>query len=582
MNTLTKNETISAIAIPTDAIKPEHFLLRVLSNKWTPLAVVAFFISALLVWSYLDHSYPVHDAAWHSHFSSNVKRWLCRPRNWSIPTLLELIRQQPLYPAGVWFLNGAGKLIVGDSRWSEQLLQVGYLIVLSFSTYVTAAIYLKDKAKATMSVLLVNCCPLIQALSHTPYLDLPHTALYAAWLASVAWWDNTNPTWKKTLLCGALLGLYCTTKQIAVAYCAPLLLFLLIHSVVKKNHSKAIKVTAMSSFAPLALLAWFVPNSAALLDYLHARTSLSSATGNYKVDLLPKLVSNEGIIFAQIIQSFSLLASMALLASFRSVGKSDLKKLSPIFFSSILASVAIGLVLFHNTPEHRYFAPILVPLSLVLASALVNASRKSSKWIFATCALMLLLIGQFLFTNFSSIDVRCIGPQQNPTWAVLGVDNQFFHSKLSYYPAGDPWQQEWVFNHIESKEFGRPSWLNVLPNTTEFNQGTLAAIARQRASDIYPMCWRACQSNNSDTFNYTPNDLRSIHWFLHKTGTLSNLANEASQKKYDDLLAYLEQSGNYIKESRPLPDGSSVVLYRNKNLMLPPGQERLFERPKKK
>jgi hypothetical protein len=539
-------------------------LEKVLSSQMTPFVITLCFVVVLIIWSLYDHSLPVHDAAWHSTYSSSVKQWLERPRTWNLQSYVALLSMQPNYPAGSWFFNGLCKIILGDNLFSEHMILAVHLCILSLSTYLLSNLLWKDRLKANLSLLILNCCPLILALEHISFIDLPHTAFFAAFLTSAVWWWQKHD-WKRALICAALFALDCISKQIAVLYSVPLLFVFAALLVYRKQFAGLLQLAAIGMSGALLLCTWVVPNLNSLLFYTHNRSSLEAERVGFFVGMFRNLKMGGPEIF----EAVSPLMAFLLVFSCRKIPKSDLQTAWPALFAPLIGAALVLCAAFFNLPETRYFGPLMIPFSLFLGSALTNMLRQSKNARIAVVTALAACVIQALVLCFQQTPVVFAGgvPDKRPAFVFFGVTDPQLTQRLSYVPNGDPWKQRWLFDFIENAEHRkRPVYLNVLDNSPEFNQGTLLSVSRMRHSCVFPTTWHCTMGDISDSFNYSDEELRAMQWLLLAGGNRScRWYDQRSKDNYEIVLTKLRNSTQFVEAARELlPDGSDMVLYRNK------------------
>jgi hypothetical protein len=227
----------------------------------------------------------------------------------------------------------------------------------------------------------------------------------------------------------------------------------------------------------------------------------------------------------------------------------------------------MSIVAYYNVPEARYYAPLVVALSLLAGAASASFLRKSRNGeLFviaggAACiAQALLLCFQPLPANFTQLQLA-----SRPVNFLSGVRETYFLEHLAYVPPGDPWKQEWLFDLIEKAEGKRAVYLNVLSNSKPYNLGTIGFVGKLRKSKVKTTTWRGIGADISDTFYYTDDSLRCMQWVVEKTGDENGkFFDKTSRDNYLSVLEKLHHNGKYIIAARTgLPDGTELVVYRN-------------------
>lgn len=543
---------------------PVSGLERLLSARTMPFVTVGGFLAMLFFWASMDHSWPVFDAAAHCLDSTAIKSWLCHPKDWSADSFVNLLRLQPTYPAGAWFLSGFFKIFFGESKWSEHVILGVFLIILSATTWSLSYQMQKDRLQANLSVLFVNCSPLILCLQHSTLIDLPHVALYSAFMcALVHWWRALS--WSGAVAAGVLLGLYCLTKQIAILFAAPVVVVMGIILLKEKRYRAAGQAVVIALLAGLFLCSWVLPNLAFLLNFVHARSALSSSSGVS----LSSIYSAFQEYLWEMVQSFSPLMTVGLAVSAFKLRKSDLSAMWTLLVSALVSVVlVVGAASCNGALSPRFGVPLMVAFSCVLATSASRLVRGTAVARGVSVIAMVLCVVQALAICFQPAPATLWTQNRYPVplYKALGLTDSLFPMTLPYTAAGDPWKQEWLLEYIENAERGRPVFVNVLVNCTPFNEGTLNVIARSRRSNIRVVTWRSCMSCTADTFSFTEEALHSMQWLVLKTGEEKQYLFDASSRdSVDRLIASLTKEGRFVETIRePLPDGTELVLYQNK------------------
>lgn len=538
---------------------------RLLDRPKAGLVLSCSFIVLLAIWLKLDQTIPGFDSAWHALFSSAVRRFLTHSREWSLDNFINLLTQHFNYPAAGWFFNGFVKTVAGDGASGDEaclLVQTG---LLAFGFYQASMLVWKDRVKANAGLIVLFCIPLMAGISHLPLLDLLHTAAFAGFLASTLLWRQ-NRTWKSAFMAACLFGIYCNTKQIAVLYSAPLIGFLVLKDLYKKEWTSVAQTAVVAAAGPLALLVWIIPNYSALITYCESRSQLATTA----LDKLTMMASNLQVSSTQLWQGLSPLFILAAVVLFVTLRRREPFLLSKAFlplFSGIFGWLLIISFAFYNTPEPRYFSSLAVSFALLLGGLLGSALGTNSYWCrnFASAILTLGLAQMLLLSFLPGPLVK--GPIQlgvSPIFSLAGITkDEFLRNHIACDYRKDPWYQDWVLDKIESTERERYVYLAVMPATWEYNQGSLAYIAHSRKSHIIPVSWRSCTADVTDKFT-PPSNPGHIDWFLIKTGYQgTKILAKNGKDQYEATIHWIETGGDYILSGlKILPDGSSLKLYR--------------------
>lgn len=535
----------------------------VLGSELAPYAVATFFFAALMFWSFLDQSVAAHDPAWHSWSSSMVRQFLAHPKSWTVDGLLTMLSMQPAYPAGVWFFNGALKLILGVSHWSDQIILGIHLLILNLGTYLSAQLLFRDRLKSVIAQILINCCPIIMAIAHEPLLDLPFSAAFSVFFAAFLFWQQ-NQSWKRTAILAFIFGACCITKQSAIMYCSPCLVLAAGICAWKRQFQSVFQIACVFAAAGIFLLSWVIPNWKGLHEYSQYHTAFAKQMGNPLILFAENVACSTG----RLVEGASLLVFLSFLALTFKIEKSDWKSAFPLILTSFGGGLlTLATAYYIINPQSRYFTPQLICISILLGSALAKLLRSKMQ------GLALILIGacitQALALSFRARPTYLDSSMQGKRYKTLAdarvMADYALREHLWYVPEKDLWKQEWLLNFIEKAQPGQFTKLLILSNSKPYNKGSLMMLAANRHSKISCDSWHGSGADWTDTFHINEYELNKITWFAEKSGddTRSNFFDQESKNDYMKILDMLRTSGKYREAGRTkLPDGTELVLHQ--------------------
>lgn len=567
MQTLAPGQTQ---AIPTktppaeSGKKSPSKIALLLQSKFFTAGVITFFVLALLVWHCLDKVIPGYDPAWHCMYSSNIRRFLTHAHEWSIPNFVALLRQHFGYPAGGWIFNGLLKVFFGDSAFADRACLIVQTLIMAIGFYKLSMYTWTDRVKANCGLLFLLCAPLICGMQHVPLLDLLQTMAFTCYAAALMYW-NSNKTWKAAGIAALFFGFYCTTKQIALLFGAPVLVLLALWSLYKRNYKEFFQVGLILAACPVFLLIWIIPNFAELQLYLSSRGQIGSTL----LEKLSLIGRNLRMSSGQFWESVSPLTVLPVLLLFlKSNWKANAQKVLLPCVAALGGSLIMVVVFYYNVPDSRYYGAIAVAYCLFAGGIVGEAIMSSSSWkkTLATCLLMFLPF-QMLTLNFSPAPLikQPVVQKVSPAFSCFGLNSDFFlRTTVAFDGSKDSWKQQWAIDTIEKTEKGRYVFLNVLPSTWVYNQGSFSYLCNVRKSHVVPVTWRGCNADMTDSFSHKPSDTASIDWFLIKTDYQgASLTPEKSAEAYRTLTNFVEHSGEFVLiDKTTVPDGSELRLYR--------------------
>ncbi|MBL0189761.1 MAG: hypothetical protein IPP97_28920 [Candidatus Obscuribacter sp.] len=159
------------------------------ANKPRIYLVPALFFAALLaVWWLLDHNYPLWDAGSHFQDAINYAKLIRHPHLLRGDFWQHFLTVSFNYPLTQHLIYGFAKYLFGYGRLSDALVNISYLLVLSFSIASIVKMARGSNLAAALAVSIVNCYPWVALFSHTQMLDFGHITLSAlAFYAMIKW-----------------------------------------------------------------------------------------------------------------------------------------------------------------------------------------------------------------------------------------------------------------------------------------------------------------------------------------------------------------------------------------------------------
>ncbi|MBK9203533.1 MAG: hypothetical protein IPL73_14115 [Candidatus Obscuribacter sp.] len=159
------------------------------ANKpWIYLVPALFFAALLAVWWLLDHNYPLWDAGSHFQDAINYAKLIRHPHLLRGDFWQHFLTVSFNYPLTQHLIYGFAKYLFGYGRLSDALVNISYLLVLSFSIATILKMARASNLAAALALPIVNCYPWVALFSHTQMLDFGHITLSAlAFYAMIKW-----------------------------------------------------------------------------------------------------------------------------------------------------------------------------------------------------------------------------------------------------------------------------------------------------------------------------------------------------------------------------------------------------------
>lgn len=533
------------------------------SAKWVlprlSLAVILLFPILLAVWFSFDHSWPFWDAADHVRVEFSYADLIRHAKPFSGKWWHEFLTINYCYPQTVHIFDGLMKAVLGSGRWVDSLTLVCFSLILSASVFGLARIMFKSTKVAVLSVVIINCYPLVANLSHLKLLDFPHLSLFCSGLLSLLFWREC-PSWRRALLCGFGLGMACTSKQGASFFLVGPSLYFLYEQLRQRRFREALQLVAAGAMVVFFLAIWFCFNWHDIHAYMSRNSGLIGQR-NVWTAFIPNLQGYLLPFSALLGLPLTLLLGLSLLTAKKQIWL----MVKPVVIAFVVGLVCMSALPF-QLPECRYIVPCLLLPTLVTAAQLSLAIETGTlvrKGLFVL--LFLLGVMQFFIMNY------CPYPVAAPVWlthSLLGSEGERRGSlEPLYHPTapGDSYGQEWVVATCTAAAGNRMVWLNMLPSTPELSVHTLEIVTRYQSSNVRPTTVRLW-TPVGDQVDFNTTALANFDFFLFKTGAQGLSFNSAdSAGNYKKIENWVKFGGNYrLLSERKIVDGSILSVYCKK------------------
>ncbi|HEY9785464.1 MAG TPA: glycosyltransferase family 39 protein, partial [Candidatus Obscuribacterales bacterium] len=411
------------------------------------------------------------------------------------------------------------------------------------------------------AAITINTYPALNQLSHSYLLDYPLAAMVSVALFALVFWQS-SPSWTKTAMLGAALGLAFLSKQIGAAFLlGPASYYLIVHlkkDLEERNGFKTTRMLCTAGGIGIALFApWLVYNSKALKEmggYNIAHMGEQSFASNltYYLQGVPHVMSP--VLLALFLFSLAFM------------GRRYLKVITPALMSSIGGIIIISTISY-TAPLDRYLTAGLV--APAIASGCLVAALWQKKHLPArltAIALPSFALLQFVSFNFGQY------PIASPQW-LANLTQQSGVSLRGYRSSGgnaydnpEPfkdWGHRWVIEQVDKYDRNIPVWVNILANSSAVNAHTYEFYAREMGKCMRPTTSRVW-TMAGDTMTFSEESALYYKWYVIKSGRRGNIFKDKQSAEAEaKLIDFVTHSAKFeFKGRKPLPDGSSLSLYR--------------------
>ncbi len=536
------------------------------------LGVSLVFSGLLCFWYSLDSRQPSMDEAGHILCSFTFADLFSHAHPLRVWWWNKLLTVNNFYPPAVYAFNGLLKVVFGPAHFVDCLSLAIYDFVLTITVFATTMILTGRRLAALIAAITVNLYGELIFLSHTYLLDFQVAAMISLGMLSLVWW-RSNPGWKRAAVCTLALALVLSTKQIAGAFLAgPGIYYFL--SIYKQKETgwkvHLSQLVAMALAAVLCMVPWAVASYGFISEF--AETNKKVITSTMGVITVPQALQR-GLRyygFALPVMMTPLLLAMAL-PSFLFCGRKLQVRLLPILLIALVGIPMISLLPW-QFPHHRYIAGTLIVPAIYTGAFFVRIwDYKFPQSPLLSRALLMALMALAVLQYFS----LCFFPYPfaQPKFMVdlsnllaartnsMGIDTL---GKATPVPFQD-WGQKWVLETIAKRDPNSPVWLNIMANHIECNPHTFTLQGKAIDSKVRPTSSRTW-TVLGDTVSFSKESALYYQWYLLKTGHVGHdLLNAESRAANENILKFVKESGKFeLIGHRKLPDGSEIMLYRQK------------------
>ncbi len=530
------------------------------------------------LWFGLDRSIPSWDQA--DYLTGALNSWhaLQTPQWFSGDWWRSFWLLSSKIPPGTYMITAVFHNFFGIESDHATLVYLFFSAILLSSVYGLGRLLFNPKVGVWAAAL----CLMFPGLYHTRLdflLDFPLTAMVTFSFYSLTLWKGTerfkiadlglknletsektpgsflrgSPTlqsWFWALIWGLSVGLALMVKQTALFFLVTPIVWVIVGTVRDRRWGRLVELMVAGLLSVAVMYPWYRTNwllvftgsqraaiQAAVAEGDPAITTLPAWT--FYLEQLPHhlswpllVVPVAGFVFYGWRywrdRTSTLWTAELQNPGWRTYFNSPFKWLAIFWFGSyILFSLILN-------KDFRYVLPYLPVVSLVLAYGLMLFPRNWEKWVrWGTCSAAIVLI---------LADV----------WPIYAWNSGIMGSNHAY--RGPDWpHQEAIAEIMKTSPYLR-STLGVLPSTPMINQHNFNYYGNLQQFQVYG---RQVGTRRSHVLQ----DVRSLDWFLTKTGDQGSVPTEAQGA----IVKLVENSGDFdLQASWPLPDESMLNLYHQR------------------
>lgn len=531
----------------------------------TPLFAISistFFALALLAWWLCDNSYPFWDAASHVQDSIKYAELFRHPHLLKAAWWKEFLTVNYDYPLTLHAFFGAFKAILGYGRLSDCLAFLTMQAVLNISIYKLTNLITKDRLAAALSILVVNCYPMVNMLSHIQLLDYGSVAFGTLGILGIVNWSEKR-NWKNALLMGLAVALSSTIKQMSAIFMIVPCVCLLVQTIVKKHKTETSQLITAGSIVAFSLLVWLLPNLKSLREWVNYYKEDRTQEVTYLTSCVQNFCGYTQGLPSMLSPLLTILFVGAVIYLFLKPGR-----IAKTLWVPVVANIS-GLILMSflsiNKAELRYVAAVLTTPAIVSAIFLAALLRGKARVL--TTFFLVTVIAQFIIYNFAPypLPIPEALARQVRQFAGHSSATEKVEPRANPTPGGDLYGQEWAIKEIAKAQHGVKTYLNIQPSTPDLSVHTMDLVALFSDSKIQCSTFRMF-TLNGDRVRYDENAIKFYTWYLLKTGHQGgDFHDSQSERNYLAIENFIKSSKDYaLYATHKITDGSILSLYRRK------------------
>lgn len=538
----------------------ENFLSVVIA-----CTITVFFAALIGIWFAFDNRIPTTDEAGHIMNALDYKQLLSHARPLKADWWQHFLSVNKFYPPAVYVFNGCLKLALGNARWVDVFSVLIFSALLTLSTFSITKVLSRSLLAASVAAIVVNVYPLMANLCRNFLLDFPLTSMISAGLCALILW-RSKPDWTRSLIAGCVIAAACMTKQIAAAYLILPGVLCFVEALIDwkktKSPARVLQVVTIAGCVLLAVLPWAAVNIQWIRGY-SAETAANMKNAGFHLSALD--ICADYLVGLTHSMSYLLLAYLAF--AFCGLRTPDHKKLLLVYLSGVGGLLLISSLTW-TFPLDRYASGVLITTAIVTGygvSVWCTRARQQNIPVIATTLLVALSVAQLISFAFCPHPLKVAG--LDTLSKTLGVSLREFRGmrveKITPYPNGLDWGQQWVLSTVQKRDGDSPVFLNILPSDGVFNPHSFELIARESGMKVRPTTSRVW-TIVGDSVEFSPEKAMWYHWYLVKTGFQGNqLKDEATKTEYARLTDFVRHGGKFqLIGEKVMPDASIVSLYR--------------------
>lgn len=526
------------------------------------IALSAFFALALFIWWHADNSYPFWDAASHVKDSIKYAELFRHPHLVKLHWWKEFLTVNYDYPLTLHAYFGFFKAIFGYGRLSDCLAFLTLQFVFNLSIYRLTILTTRDKLAAALAILIVNCYPMVNMLSHIQLLDYGAIVLGTLGLLGIVSWSEER-RFKNALIMGLTVALASTAKQMSAIYMIVPCLILFFQCLLKKQTKQLSQLILAGSIVAFSLLAWLLPNLESLREWVNYYKGDRMHSGSYLSSCLENFSGYVGGLPTMMSPLLTLLFVLAAAYVFR-----NRNRYGETLWIPVTANVG-GLLLMSflsiNKPELRYIVPVLTVPAIVTALLFADIWRSKAKML-APILLATILI-QFVIYNFAPYPLPLPEGVARTVREIAGhsVKQEAVEPRPNPTARGDLYGQNWAIGEVGKAQRGVKTYLNIQPSTPDLSVHTLDLVA------LFSDCKIECSTFRmftlrGDKIRYDENAIKFYPWYLLKTGHQGgDFYDSESARNYQAIENFIKSGKDFkLYASHKIADGSELSLYHRK------------------
>ena len=254
--------------------KLRHIQKSAIVREWPFLIVPCLFFLLFVIWTCLDRTIPMWDAAYHLADGYSIRDLIREPIGLE-KKLLAIFQISAWYPPLFTWVHSLFLLMPIPDYVADRLPALVFYAVGIFAVYRLGRLLFDDPVIASVAVGIYSMIPVVYTCTHSKgLLDAPLTSMCMLTIWFMARW-HSRPTMANSLAVGVTIALTCLTKQTGILYVMPPVVLIIGHRLWLRDFKALANLACGLLLGGAIYLCWLLPNLSGIVK------ELTGSVGSY-------------------------------------------------------------------------------------------------------------------------------------------------------------------------------------------------------------------------------------------------------------------------------------------------------------